>query len=293
MLPPLSALRVFESAARLGSFTRAAQELGMTQAAVSYQIKVLEERVGSALFIRHARGVDLSDVGLRLSPQTSEAFDLLRDAFSVAVGRAQETLVLSVVPSFATNVLAQRVGQFQFANPTISVRVDVSQTIVDFNRGDFDLAVRSGFGEWPGMKSHLLVPAVFTPMLSPDLIGEAGGVHRPADLLKYPIIGPSDPWWPHWFEAAGVPHVDLEGRPDLQLGSQVLDANAAIAGQGIAILTPALYRDAIEQGRLYQPFDLTCDEGKAYWLVYPESRRNSAKIKLFRNWITNALGLAD
>lgn len=284
-LPPLAAIRVFEAAARRGSFTRAAEELGMTQAAVSYQIKILEERVGGALFLRNARGVDLTDIGARMSRHSTEALDLLRDAFADARHRTEETLVISVIPTFATNVLAQRLGQFQIANPSIAVRVEVSQTMIDFSRDDFDLSIRSGDGDWPGLACHLLMRALYTPMLSPDLADQAGGIRVPTDLLNLPIIEPSDPWWRHWFAVAGYPDIKLMDGPNLQFGSQILEANAAIAGQGVGILTPSFYRDAVEHGQLYQPFETTCEDGKGYWLVYPESRRNSPKIRMFHSWL--------
>ncbi len=122
-------------------------------------------------------------------------------------------------------------------------------------------------------------------MLSPDLAATIGGVNEPADLLKLPIIEAGDPWWQQWFEAAGLPDAAIGGDLGLRLGSQILEANAAMAGQGVGILTPAFYREAMAQNRLIQPFDLVCDDGRAYWLVYPESRRNAPKIKAFRKWI--------
>lgn len=287
-LPPLAAIRAFEAAARHASFTRAADELGMTQAAVSYQIKVLEDRVGSALFLRHPRGVELTETGVRLSRQAGEALDLLRDAFAEAQGRTSETLVLSVIATFATNFLAQRLGRFQIDNPSLALRVDLSQTLVDFAREDVDVAIRAGAGGWPDVETHLLLRGLFTPMLHPDLIEQAGGIDEPADLLKLPILEPSDPWWRTWFETAGVPASalkHLKQKPRLRFGSQVLEGNAAIAGQGVGILTPAFYSEAVAQGQLVQPFELTCDDGHAYWLVYPKSRRNAPKIRAFRDWI--------
>lgn len=293
LLPPLTATRAFEAAARRGSFTKAADELGMTQAAVSYQIKILEERVGAPLFLRTARGVELTDVGQRFSRRASEALDQLRDAFADAKGAGEETLAISVIPTFATNFLAQRLGCFQIDNPSIAVRVEVSQSLSDFAAEEIDLAIRSGIGGWAGLKSHRLFPAVFTPMLSPKLAAEAGGIETPADLLKLPIIEPTDPWWSEWFAAAGVPDVEMADRPSLKFGSQVLEANAAIAGQGVGILTPVFYKDAVEQGLLIQPFEITCDDDQSYWLVYPENRRNAPKIRLFRNWILDEVASLD
>lgn len=284
-LPPLAAVRVFEAAARHKNFTAAAQELGMTQAAVSYQIKVLEERVGTALFIREPRGVRLSDTGLRLSLKTSDALDILAEAYADARAREQDTLIMSVITTFATNFLAQRLGRFQLANPSLAVRIDMSLPPVDFASQDFDLAIRMGMGDWPGLVCHHLLPADFTPMLSPELAESIGGIQEPSDLLKLAIIHPTDKWWQKWFAAAGLGEVDLSKRPGVKFGPQILEANAAIAGQGVGILTPIFYRHEVAQNRLIQPFDLTCNDGTAHWLVYPESKRNSPKIRKFRKWL--------
>ncbi len=286
-LPPLAAVKVFEAAARHKSFTRAAEELGMTQAAVSYQIKILEERIGSPLFLRHARGVELTDNGTWFSRRSSEAMDILRDAYSEVRGRSEKTLVISVIPTFAANFLAQRLGEFQCENPSIAVRIDMNSALADFTTDNVDVAVRSGSGNWPGLRKHLLLRAKFTPMLSPSLAETIGGVHEPADLLKLPIIAPAEPWWQIWFEKAGLPEADLDDQSNLKLDSQLLEANAAIAGLGVSMLTPEFYQDAIAQKQLLQPFDLIGDEDEdyGYWLVYPESRRNSPAIKTFRNWI--------
>ena len=288
-MPPLASLRVFEAAARLGNFTRAAEELGMTQAAVSYQIKLLEERSGGALFRRAARHVELTDLGRQLAPAVREAFELIRDAFAGARAHADGSLIISSVATFATQWLARHLGTFQIVQPNLAVRVETSGQLADFNRDTVDVAIRSGKGDWPGLTSHLLVPASFTPMLHPDLLQSIGGLREPADLLKLKIIDPSDPWWQLWFEAAGVSCTDLGSRTQTRLGAQILEANAAAAGQGVAILTPWFYRDEIERGRLVQPFPLTCDDGSGYWLCYQTARRNSPKIKAFRQWIVTAM----
>ncbi len=285
-LPPLAATRAFEAAARHGSFTKAAAELGMTQAAVSYQIKVLEDRVGSPLFLRNARGVELTDTGGRFAQRAGESLELLRDAFAEAKGEGEDTLVISSIPTFATNFLAQSLGCFQIDHPSIAVRVEVTDTLTDFASEDVDVAIRSGLeGGWPGLESDLLLPAVFTPMLSPKLAETIGGLHEPADLLKLPMIEPSDPLWTIWFAAAGLPDAKLTEQSSLRYGSQVLEANAAIAGLGVGMLTQSFYQDAVALGQLFQPFDITCDDGQRYWLVYPEARRGTRKIRLFRDWI--------
>ncbi|WP_299829835.1 LysR substrate-binding domain-containing protein [uncultured Roseobacter sp.] len=286
-IPPLTAVRVAEAAARHGNFTAAANELGMTQAAVSYQIKILEERVGAQLFERHARGVSLTTIGRSLTSKATEALDILADAYADAKGSSQGTLAVSVIPTFGTNFLAQRLGKFQIESPDIAVRVEVSEGLVDFMSDGFDVAIRGGKGNWEGLKSRLLLPTVFTPMLSPDLAASIGGVKEPADLLKLPILSGHDPWWHRWFEDVNVDYSPPPEGSGGQFGPQILEANAAIAGQGVAMLTPAFFQSELERRQLVQPFEMTCDDGSGYWIVFPESRRNSGKIRKFEKWLRN------
>ncbi|CAN7262352.1 transcriptional regulator GcvA [Mesorhizobium sp. LjNodule214] len=284
-LPPLQAIRVFEAVARHLSFTRAAEELGMTQAAASYQIKLLEERVGGPLFLRQPRQIALTEAGQRMAPAVSEAFALLSGAYAAARTGADSLLCVTTVLTFASNWLAQRLGSFQIAHPALAVRLDTSSRLTDFAREEVDLAIRSGSGNWPGLEAHKLLDADFTPMLSPKLAASIGGVKEPADLLRLPILDPGDIWWKEWFAAAGVHSHDLASRPESRMGAQAYEANAAIAGHGVAILTGSLFKAELADGRLIQPFDLVGNDGHAYWLVYPETRRNAPKIRAFRDWI--------
>lgn len=295
VLPPLAALRAFEAAARLSSFTRAAEELAMTQAAVSYQIKVLEERVGSPLFIRGPRRVTLTETGETLSKAATEAFRLLADGYDAARTGGRGTLSISTIPTFAANWLALRLGSFQISHPNIAVRVETATRMVDLMQEGFDIGIRTGAsGEWPGLVAHRLFLADFTPMLSPALARTIGGVKEPADLLRLPIIDAGDPWWAIWFELAGVEvKDDLTRRPRSQLGSQAYEGRAAVAGQGVAILTRKLFAAELANGALIQPFDIVADDGHAYWLVYPEQRRNVPKIRAFRDWLLAELRIAD
>ena len=284
-LPPLQAIRAFEAAARHASFTKAADELGMTQAAVSYQIKVLEERIGTPLFLRKPRQVALTETGQRLAPAITEAFALIGDAYAAARGGADGLLCISTVQTFASNWLARHLGSFQIAHPALAVRLDTSSHLVDFAREAVDIGIRSGGGNWPGLATHLLFRADFTPMLSPKLADSIGGVKTPADLLRLPILDPEDAWWKAWFVAAGLPADELARRTGSSMGSQASLGSAAMAGHGVAILTRALFAAELGDGRLIQPFDISGDDGHAYFLVYPESRRNVPKIKAFREWI--------
>ncbi len=284
---PLNALRVFEATARLGSFTKAGDELGMTQTAVSYQIKLLEQNVGEPLFLRRPRQVQLTKTGELLAPKVAEAFEILRDAMAGVRDEAETSLLIHSTPTFASQWLARHLGSFQLRHPSIAVRLTTSETIIDFNRETVDVAIRSGTGDWPGLTSHPLMSVDFTPMMSPKLAESVGGIHTPRDLLKLRIIDPGDPWWTQWFREAGVADADLASRPASRLGAQSFEARAAVAGQGVAILTPEFYPDDIALGRLYQPFELRGNDGHQYWLVYQTARRNSAKIRGFRDWILN------
>jgi LysR family glycine cleavage system transcriptional activator len=291
-LPPLAAIRAFEAAARLLSFTRAAEELAMTQAAVSYQIKVLEDRVGQPLFIRRARQVELTETGRALSVGASEALRILAESYEQARTGGQGTLAISTIPTFAANWFALHLGSFQIAHPAIAVRLETSDRLIDLALDNIDIGIRTGGkGVWPGLVSHRLFLADFTPMLSPALAATIGGVTEPADLLKLPIVDAGDPWWAMWFDLAGIDaRQNLAARPRSQLGSQAFEGRAAVAGVGAAILTRAMFAAEIANGSLIQPFDIVGNDGHAYWLVYQESRRNVPKISAFRDWMLKEVG---
>ena len=291
-LPPLAAARAFEAAARLLSFTRAAEELAMTQAAVSYQIKVLEERVGEPLFIRRARQVELTETGRALAAAASEAFRILAESYEQARTGGQGTLSISTIPTFAANWFALHLGSFQIAHPSIAVRLRTEDRMVDLAQDSIDIGIRTGYsGTWPGLVSHRLFLADFTPMLSPSLAATVGGIREPADLLKLPIIDAGDPWWSMWFDMAGVDaRADLSSRPHGQLGAQAFVGRAAVAGVGVAILTRAMFVPELANGSLIQPFDLVGNDGHAYWLVYQEARRNVPKVRAFRDWMLAEVG---
>lgn len=291
-LPPLAAIRAFEAAARLLSFTRAAEELAMTQAAVSYQIKVLEERVGQPLFIRKPRQVELTETGSALATGASEAFRILAESYEQARTGGQGTLSISTIPTFATSWFAPHLGSFQIKHPSIAVRLETAHRVIDLAQENIDIGIRTGGkGVWPGLVSHRLFLADFTPMLSPALTATIGGVKQPSDLLKLRILDAGDPWWPMWFDLAGIDaRENLAARPRSQLGAQAFEARAAVAGGGVAILTRELFADELANGSLIQPFDIVGNDGHSYWLVYQEARRNVPKIRAFRDWMLAEIG---
>lgn len=284
-LPPLGAIRVFEAAARLGSFTKAAEELGMTQSAASYQIKLLEERAGTALFVRKTRKVELTEAGALLSPEASAAFSMLSDAWMSTKGGASGVLAVTMIETFASNWLAMRLGSFQLMHPNLAVKIETSNRLADFSREAVDVGIRTGAGNWPGLKAHYLFKADYTPMLSPRLLKSVGAIRTPEDLYKVPLCCADYPWWKNWFEAAGVtfdPGRVIRG-PSLE--TQTNDAMAAITDQGAAILTRNLYGAFLAKGQLIEPFDVSATDGDGYWLVHSDGRRNATKIKVFRDWI--------
>jgi LysR family transcriptional regulator, glycine cleavage system transcriptional activator len=290
VLPPLSAVRAFEAAARHGSFTKAAAELGMTQAAVSYQIKLLEDRVGAPLFLRLPKRVVLSEAGKRLAPPVSEAFQRLEAAFAAMRATNEGVLSITAILTFATNWLVPRLGAFQLAHPDIAVRLETTHRLVDFAREDFDLGIRSGHGKWPGLKAHLLMPTEFTPLCSPAFLARVGTLDSPADLLRLPLLTWSDDWWREWFTLAGIPDPKPSALAGIELESQQMLANAAMAGQGVAMLTPTFFAADIAADRLVQAFDLIARSESSFYVVYPQERQNSPKIRAFRDWILQEVG---
>lgn len=283
-LPPLSAVRVFEAAARHENFTQAAAELGMTQAAVSYQIRLLEERLGLSLFTRSKGRVALTEAGRRASPLVASAFDTLHDAFSGLLADDQGLLSISSAQTFATTWLAPRLGAFQVRHPDLAVRLSTDNRLVDFTSGEFHAAIRIGPGGWSGLKCHFLFRSHVTPICSAEF-AQRHRLDRPEQLLDVPWLSPADSWWRDWLRGAGVEVPEMQTAPGLVLDNQVMEANAAFAGTGIAMMTPMFWRSDLASGRLVQPFPHLLFPGNFHWLVYPESRRSQAKIVALRDWI--------
>mgnify|MGYP002780661962 CR=1 FL=1 len=289
-LPPLNALRVFEAAARHQNFTLAAAELGMTQAAVSYQVKALEDRVGAALFVRAKGRVRLTPTGERLLPPLIQAFDAIEAAFAVTRAEDEALLTVTTTYTFANTWLAWRLGRFQMAQPDLAVRLHTDNRTIDLRTGEADIAIRAGDGEWEGLERHMLMPLNFTPMASPSFLAkvqrELGRPVEPADLPSLPMITPDDEWWDVWLSDTGVEVTERPPRRGgLRLDSQANEGHAAMGGQGFVLLTPEFWQGDLAAGNLVQPFAQVSTRGYAYWLVYPPERRNQPKIKRFREWL--------
>ncbi len=287
MLPPLAAIRAFEAAGRHENFSRAAEELGMSQAAISYQIRQLEDRLGRPLFVREKGRARLSDTGQRLLPMLSTAFANMADAFAALRSEDADILTLSAPTTFGGTWLSARIGRFQLQHCDLAVRLSHSNALVDFNASDFDVALRIGFGDWPGLRSDFLFQAHVTPICSPTFL-ESHRIAEPADLLTVERLAPNDPWWAGWFSSVGIgtPPAPQRG---IDLDSQVQEASAVQGGYGIALMTPLFWRSELDSGRMVQPFDHIYIPGGSYWLVHRENRVGVRKIERFREWLHEEL----
>jgi LysR family glycine cleavage system transcriptional activator len=284
---PLSAIRVFEAAARLLSFTRAAEELGMTQAAVSWQVKALERRLDQPLFRRLPREVALTPGGERLARAASEAMNVLRAAVSDLSDTGEGVLAISTLQTLAVQWLAPRLGGFQIAHPKIAVRLESNTQVIDLVRDNFDVAIRTGDGDWPGLESISLFASLMTALCSPEIAARLDLARGPAAVMDAPRIG-LDSEWALWLQAAGVTPPSPEGvQTPLRFvaESQTMEIAAAQAGQGLALGSPILFSNEIAAGRLVQPFPISVHHNRNVWLVYPRERRRARKIAAFRDWL--------
>ena len=291
-LPPLKSLRVFEVAARHLSFTRAAEELHVTQAAVSHQIKTLEDWLGIPLFRRLNRALLLTDEGQTLYPPLREALDQM----AAAIGRlhaedASGALTVSTIPSFAAKWLVPRLSRFRQRHPAIDLRLSTTFEKTDFSRDDVDVAVRYGQGPWPKLHAVRLMTEEFFLVCSPALLEGPHPLRTPADLKFHTLlhdIVPSNvhvyfPNWESWLEAAGASEVDPSHGPSFLDASMTIQT--AIDGQGVALARTALAVDDLAAGRLVKLFDVVLPAGNAYWIISPEATADRPKIKAFRDWL--------
>lgn len=283
-LPPLNALRAFEAAARHLSFTRAAGELNVTQAAVSHQIRALEERLGRKLFRRVGRNLFLTDAAQIYLADLRAAFDRIDEATRRLEARDRGgVLNATVLPSFAAMWLLPRLGRFRLAHPDIDVRLSSDSEMVDFARSDFDIGVRTGRGRWPGLRAHLILTERLTVVCSPEL-ARSLGLREPRDLAKATLLH-DEPRerWALWFRALGIEDVDPWRGPGFSHSNMVIQA--AIAGQGVAVVGETLATDELKAGRLVRPFPETLPTDYSYYLVYLDAAAERPKIVAFREWI--------
>ena len=284
ILPSLNALKAFEAAARHESFTLAAAELNVTHAAISRHIRELEVWLGTKLFVRTGRGVELTEKGGSYVVDITRGFDVLAaatESVSSRRRRRRQQLVVSVEPSFAALWLVPRLGRFTAANPEIELVVDSSHRLVDFARDEADIGIRYGRGIWPNVASDVLTRTNMTPVCSPALL-RARHIRDPSDLQPGLLLQEETRrYWYEWLKAAGVcDRISPEG-PTLGLH---LTIPAAEAGQGFALADEVIAGDALVGGRLVKPFAISVAE-YGYYFVRDAARKDSKAMAAFHAWL--------
>jgi LysR family transcriptional regulator, glycine cleavage system transcriptional activator len=284
-LPPLNAIKAFEAAARHESFTRAAEELCVTQGAVSHQVKGLEAELGIKLFNRERQRLVITDAGRDYLAVIRDALDRIAMGTERLVQRQSAgALTVSTSPDFAAKWLVHRLGGFAEAHPEIDLRVSATMHHVDFAREDVDMAVRHGDGNWPGLDVVRLCSEQLFAVCSPKLVSGRRRMGKPADLLKHPLLHIDDRSnWAKWFEAAGVRDADVSHGPVLNRPSMAIDA--AVDGQGIALARTTLAAWDLINRRLVRPFPVALHLSKMYWIVCPKATSALPKIATFRDWL--------
>lgn len=292
-LPPLNGLRAFEAAARSLSFTKAAEELNVTPAAVSQQVKSLEEYFGVALFKRLTRALMLTNSGQLVLPVLQEGFDKLAEADHILRNRRDDRiLTVSVAPSFGAKWLVPRLERFRRAYPDYDIRIDATDTRADFKRDNVDIAMRYGLGEYPGLVSECLLTEVAVPVCSPRLLEGEHPLRTPEDLRHHTLLhiqwkmeSDAAPNWRMWLKAAGLDDIDPDRGPQFSLESMAIQA--AMDGQGVSLISSALVEEDIAAGRLIRPFpeEVIQKTKFCYFLVYPEAHLQYPKVAAFRDWV--------
>jgi LysR family transcriptional regulator, glycine cleavage system transcriptional activator len=284
-LPPLNALRSFDAAARHRSFTRAAEELCVTQGAVSHQVKALETELGLQLFKRERNSLVITDAGRVYHAVVRDVFDRLELGTDRLLQRQRSgTITVSTSPDFAAKWLVARLGRFAEAYPEIELKLSATMHHVDFAREDVDLAIRHGDGNWPGLNAVNLTAEELFPVCSPAVMTSGGGIHEPGDVLRFPLLHLDDRLdWSRWLEAAGAPSEGLLHGPILNHASMLIDA--AIDGQGIALARTMLAANDLVARRLVRPFRTALPLKNTYWIVCPKATRALPKIVAFRDWL--------
>src|SRR6202049_4753714 len=287
-LPSLNGLRAFEAAARHLSFTVAASELNVTQTAISHQIRRLEEELGIRLFIRKNRALALTPEARDYLPGIRAAFNDLRLATDRLLRNENDhVLTVSTLASLAAKWLLPRLSAFQEAHPGIDVRITTSTGLVDFKSGDVDAAIRYGRGHWPGLRAAWRAAAELFPVGSPALLQGDRPLKCPEDLAHYTLLhssGGYDDDWRLWLTAAGLPS-NISKQPGLSFDLILLTVQAAIDGSGVAMGRTSYVEADIAKGRLVVPFKIALPADAGFYLVSPEARGDSAKLKAFRQWL--------
>ena len=285
-LPSLNWLRAFEAAARHMSFTEAANELNVTQAAVSQQVKQLEDWLGTPLFSRLPRRLVISDAGLGYLPIVRQAFDHLAAGTEDLFGEMREGPVSVRVTSSLTYVwLIPRIGRFLAAHPNVSLRLTTTLESLEFGQEGVDVEIRYGSGDWPGVRAERLFWEELFPVCSPNLLKGPVPLEKPEDLTRHTmihVIGEPENWQ-LWLRAAGVSGMSVGG--GLQFDLHMMATHAAIAGLGVALGLSPMVDDALAEGRLVAPFDVHIPARDAHFVVTPDEAISRSQVQAFKNWL--------
>jgi LysR family glycine cleavage system transcriptional activator len=299
--PPLNSLRAFEAAARHLSFKKAAQELNVTPAAVSQQIKALEKHLEVPLFRRVTRGLELTEAGAKCLPKLREGFEALAEAVeSIRVHKNGKILRVSVPPSLAAKWLAPKLHRFMNAHPNMDVRIVASMSLIDGqdtldshygeDEGEGDIEIRFGSGNYPGFQVDKLFPVCLVPLCSPKLLKGEHPLRVPEDLRHHTLLhddtlalAPQNPGWEMWLAAAGVSGVDPTRGSHFSHASLALAA--AVDGLGVAVNLSVLAAEHVAAGHLVVPFDPRIPLTSAYYLLTPEAKETDPNLAAFREWL--------
>jgi len=285
-LPPLNALRAFEAAGRHASFSRAAAELNVSHAAISRHVRGLEQRLGIQLFKTVARGVELTERGADYLSSITPAFDAIALATDELAPNRDELLSISCEPTFAVKWLMPRLGLFREQCPGIEIKLEASSHLADLGRYECDVAIRYGSGLWSGVNSELISESPCYPVGAPDLKADGGTIREPWEIVEFNLLHEDNgALWRRWFEEAGIGNTT----PSVVQGglSTVLAIEAALAGQGLALISEDLAAKDLESGRLVRYSDIALEYG-GYYLVSLETTARRRAPKAFRDWILQA-----
>ncbi len=293
-LPPLNSLRAFEAAARHLSFTKAAEELHVTPAAVSQQIRQLEAHYGLSLFRRTTRSLILTEDAQRALPAVRDAFESLGQVHQrLSAHRDSSLLTVSASPSVGERWLLPRLERFRALHPDIDIRIDATDLLVDFNRDQVDIAIRYGRGVYDGLEADALMEDVVFPVCSPALLHGDPPLKTPDDLRHHTLLHPewrqerdAAPSWQMWLRAAGVK--DVDPTRGMRFSMDAMLARAAADGLGVALALRSMVQHELDAGSLVRPFTGTAFEEVAAhfrpYLVYPKSNLDLARVAAFRDW---------
>jgi LysR family transcriptional regulator, glycine cleavage system transcriptional activator len=285
-LPSLQTLRAFEAAARLQSYSKAAEELGLTHGAISHRIRDLEEQLGIALFKRSGNSMIPSTEGQQLLGKVRQGLSLLEQAFAspraAPAARARAPVVVSTVPSMASTWLFKRLTEFRAEHPGIDIDLRVSERLSDYKKERIDLGIRLGAGGWAGLHAEPMFEEALTPVCTPEYRNRIG-LNTPADLARATILRNVWTPWVRWFAAAGLDWPEPATGP--MFDDSPLMLRAALDSQGVALGRHWLAVDELRAGRLVAPFPISIRDDFQYWLAWPAGRVPNADAVLLRQWL--------